>query len=65
METAKECAKEIEGLRYIGFDIVVIENDALVLEANPFPGHDLYQSEVHLEDDKKGLREKFDKEIYE
>ena len=65
METAKECAKEIEGLRYIGFDIVVTENDALVLEANPFPGHDLYQSEVHLEEDKKGLREKFDKEIYE
>lgn len=65
LSVAKECAKEIEGLRYIGFDVVVTSNDALILEANPFPGHDLYQSEVHLESDKKGLREKFDKEIYE
>jgi len=64
LSVAKECAAEIEGLRYIGFDIVVTENDALVLEANPFPGHDLYQSEEHLNEDKKGLREKFDKEIY-
>lgn len=64
LSVAKECAKEIEGLRYIGFDVVVTSNDALILEANPFPGHDLYQSEVHLEADKKGLREKFDKEIY-
>lgn len=64
INVAKECAKEIEGLRYIGFDVVVTKDDALILEANPFPGHDLYQSEVHLEKDKKGLREKFDKEIY-
>lgn len=64
INVAKECAKEIDGLRYIGFDVVVTKDDALILEANPFPGHDLYQSEVHLEKDLKGLREKFDKEIY-
>lgn len=64
LNVAKECAKEIEGLRYIGFDVVVTQDDALILEANPFPGHDLYQSEVHLEKDLKGLKEKFDKEIY-
>lgn len=61
---AKECAKEMDGLRYIGFDVAITQEDALIVEANPFPGHDLFQSEVHLESDLKGLKPKFDKEIY-
>ncbi len=64
LKLAKDCAKEIEGLRYIGFDVAITDDDALLVEANPFPGHDLFQSEVHLESDLKGLKPKFDKEIY-
>ena len=64
IQIAKDCAKDIDGLRYIGFDVSITENDALLVEANPFPGHDLFQSEAHLNSDLKGLKPKFDKEIY-
>lgn len=65
LDTAKKCAALIDNVRYIGFDVVITEDSALILEANPFPGHDLYQSVAHLEEDKKGLKPKFDAQIYE
>lgn len=64
LDTAKKCAAKIENVRYIGFDVVITEDSALILEANPFPGHDLYQSVAHLDKDMKGLKPKFDAEIF-
>ncbi|MDD3303370.1 MAG: sugar-transfer associated ATP-grasp domain-containing protein [Clostridia bacterium] len=64
LDTAKKCASQIEKVRYIGFDVVITEDDALILEANPFPGHDLYQSVAHLDEDLQGLKPRFDKEIF-
>lgn len=64
LNTAKKCASLIDNVRYIGFDVVITEDSALILEANPFPGHDLYQSVAHLEKDMRGLKPKFDAEIF-
>lgn len=63
IETAKACAACIDHVRYIGFDVVITPEDALILEANPFPGHDLYQSVAHLEADRLGLKPRFDQAI--
>ena len=62
-EVAKKCAMKVEDANYVGLDVVATNEGAVILELNPFPGHDLYQSEVHLDEDKIGLKPKFDEII--
>jgi len=61
----KTMAKSIPEVGYVGWDIAITENGPVVVEANPFPGHDIYQSKVHMKEDGTGPRKDFEKIIYE
>ena len=62
---AIEASKVIPQLGYVGFDIAISENGPVIVEGNELPGYDLYQSKVHLNEMKEGLKPLFDSVIYE
>ena len=64
MEYVKALALEIPEVGYVGWDIAITKDGPLVIEANPFPGHDIYQSKTHMNKDKTGMRQNFEKIIY-
>lgn len=61
---AIDCATKIEGINYIGFDIAITDSGVLIIEANPYPGYDLYQSVPDENGNFVGLKDFFDKIIY-
>jgi len=65
IEYVKTMASSIPEVGYVGWDIAITEKGPVVVEANPFPGHDIYQSKVHMNKDGTGLRKEFEKIIYE
>lgn len=65
VEYVKTMAMCIPEVGYVGWDIAITEQGPVVVEANPFPGHDIYQSKIHMKEDGTGLRKDFEKIIYE
>lgn len=61
----KTMASKIPEVGYVGWDISITENGPVVVEANPFPGHDIYQSKIHMKEDGTGLRKDFERIIFE
>ncbi len=59
----KKAAMKIPELGYIAWDVAVSEKGPLIIEANHFPGHDIYQFQVHLGPDRLGLVPRFDKAV--
>lgn len=59
----KEAAMRIPELGYIGWDVAVSEKGPMLIEANHFPGHDIYQFQVHLGPDRIGLLPRFEKAV--
>lgn len=47
---AKQAAKEIPEIGYIGWDVCLGLKDPFLIEGNEFPGHDLYQLPPHRTD---------------
>lgn len=43
MQTAEELAKIVPQMRYAGWDLCLTESGVAVIEANEYPGNDLYQ----------------------
>lgn len=64
IDFVKNFAKQIPEVGYIAWDIAVTENGPVVIEGNSFPGHDLFQSSIHMNADGTGLRPLFDSIIY-
>lgn len=46
----KKAAKEIPELGIVGWDVSITNNGPLLIEANQFPGHDIYQLPPHTPD---------------
>lgn len=65
IDLAIKASKVIPQLGYVGFDIAISEKGPVLVEGNELPGYDLYQSKVHLNKNKEGLKPLFDKVIYE
>ncbi len=55
----KEASKEIPEMGYVGWDVAFTPNGPLFVEANEFPGHDIYQLPEHTPN-KIGMMPKFD-----
>lgn len=55
----KEASKKIPEMGYVGWDVAFTPEGPLFVEANEFPGHDIYQLPVHTPD-KIGMMPKFD-----
>lgn len=56
-------ANVVPQLGYIAWDVAISEDGPLFIEGNHFPGHDIYQFSVHLDDDKMGLLPIFKKAV--
>ena len=50
MEMVKEAAKIIPQVGYVGWDVAFTPNGPSFVEANDFPGHDIYQLPEHTPD---------------
>lgn len=59
-QIVEKASKIIPEIAYCGWDICVTENGPCFIEANPFPGHDIYQLPIHVPD-KIGLMPRFQK----
>lgn len=59
-----EAAKVIPEVGLVGWDIAITPNGPVMIEGNNRPGHDIYQSEIHLNSDGTGLKPFFDSVIY-
>jgi hypothetical protein len=62
IETVREAAKLVPELRYLGWDVYITEDGCGLIEANVFPGHDLYQLPGQL-DNNQGVLPHFKKHI--
>ena len=55
----KECAKKVPEVKYVGWDVAIRENDAVLIEGNCFPG--VYQIKPSFVSEKVGLVPVFEK----
>jgi glutathione synthase/RimK-type ligase-like ATP-grasp enzyme len=62
VELVLAAAKVIPQVGYVGWDVAVTENGPLLIEGNPFPGHDILQMPPHVPD-KIGMLPNFKKYI--
>ena len=53
-----ECAEIIKEVKYVGWDIAILENDVCLIEGNCYPG--IYQIKPSFLEEKKGLVEKYE-----
>lgn len=65
IDFVKKLALVTPQIKYTGWDISVTPNGPVAIEGNPFPGHDVYQSKVHMNQNKTGMKPVFDKIVYD
>lgn len=53
IDLVKKCAKEVSEVKYVGWDVAITDNDAVIIEGNCFPG--VYQIKPSFVSDKTGL----------
>lgn len=58
IELCRKACKEVPEMGYVGWDVAFTPNGPLFVEANEFPGHDIYQLPVHTPN-KIGMMPKF------
>ena len=58
IELVKECAKVVPEIKYIGWDVAILEKGACIIEGNHFPG--VYQIKPSFVDKKVGLIPRFE-----
>ncbi|MEG2914868.1 MAG: sugar-transfer associated ATP-grasp domain-containing protein [Oscillospiraceae bacterium] len=58
IDLVKRAAVVVPQVGYVGWDVAITDSGVLLIEANHFPGNDIYQFQVHL-DNKIGLLPRF------
>lgn len=59
VELINECAKTVKEVKYIGWDVAIMEDDVCVIEGNCYPG--IYQIKPSFLKEKKGLVEVYER----
>ena len=59
----KEAASMSKKVRYVGWDVAIMQNGVTLIEGNQFPGHDIYQVSERMEKGAVGILPKFKKAI--
>lgn len=62
VKTVLEAATVVPQVGYVGWDVAATENGPVLIEGNPFPGHDILQMPPHVPD-KIGMLPQFKKYI--
>ena len=58
IELVKKCAEVIKEVKYVGWDVAILEDDVCLIEGNCYPG--IYQIKPSFLEVKKGLVEKYE-----
>ena len=58
IELVKKCAEVIKEVKYVGWDVAILEDDVCLIEGNCYPG--IYQIKPSFLKVKKGLVEKYE-----
>lgn len=61
VELVKRAAHVVPEVQYVGWDVAISETGPVLVEGNVIPGYDMCQNYHHLRDDKKGIRERFER----
>ena len=64
IKLVEKIAASIPEIGMAGWDIAITEKGPILIEGNELPGYDIYQSKIHLNKNKEGLKPFFDKVIY-
>lgn len=64
IQMVTEASQQIPQVGLVGWDIAITDEGPVMIEGNQLPGYDIYQSKVHLNKDKIGLKPVFDQVIY-
>lgn len=64
IQMVTEASTLIPQVGLVGWDIAITDKGPVMIEGNQLPGYDIYQSKVHLNEDKIGLKPVFDQVIY-
>ncbi|MBO5852654.1 MAG: hypothetical protein J6Q74_02460 [Clostridia bacterium] len=62
VDTVLKAATVVPEVGYVGWDVAATENGVVLIEGNPFPGHDILQMPPHVPD-KIGMLPQFKKHI--
>lgn len=65
VQMVKSASTIIPEVGLVGWDIAITDCGPVMVEGNQLPGYDIYQSKVHLNADKIGLKPIFDAIIYQ
>ena len=58
IKLVKECVKVIKEVKYVGWDVAILEEDVCLIEGNCYPG--IYQIKPSFLEIKHGLVEKYE-----
>lgn len=61
---AVKLSQVIPQIGLAGWDIAISEKGPVLIEGNELPGYDIYQSKIHLNENKEGLKPFFDQVVY-
>ena len=61
---AIKASEKIPEVGLVGWDIAITDKGPILIEGNELPGYDIYQSKIHLSENREGLKPFFDRVIY-
>lgn len=64
VQLAVQLSAVIPQIGMAGWDVAISEKGPVLIEGNELPGYDIYQSKIHLNEKKEGLKPVFDKVVY-